>query len=933
MPFRNHQRYSIIKSVRRLAAPFFKTPKSRSAIFAICFLLVTFGFATRAEAAITAGTGAELYNYVPGTSNFSVTVAATANPALFVTLNGQLASISSVTYNGVPLTKIWDQVDGVGVGRSTGWILVNPAAGSHTLAVTWTSPGDGPIFGYAQPWYGVAQGGAEGTTWRAPVTSADGGSGSGSASVTVSTAQSGDMVLDGISAYLQTPTADASQNVQHVATAPYAAIRHGSSNKSAAGSTQMLWTMNSANWAMGATALMPASGTTEPEPEVPPPTTTDTTTITNGSVTTRNVSCSGNITAPLQAAIDASVDGDKVNILAGTCTAGSVSWANKNITVQGQGIGVTNVSGLSFAVTDTTKASFRITGMSVGAPSSWNISAGNRTTGISGWRIDHIAWSYPSCGQNIAVTVDGINWGVLDHNSFQNAGNAIFMRAYADSTDEVQPWPPDGSPGMGGNSWLLPLNLGSDEALYVEDNAFAMDSGCYYGVNDMYYGARMVFRKNSVTNAYWQNHAARGYERGGSLKAEIYNNDFNATDAAWSRAIHLRSGTGVIFNNSFRGYFTSIQADNQRSNGQNVNAPFSACNGMSAWDGNASGQSGWPCLDQIGRSSGTSYPYQSSVPLYVWNNGSSIGCSTNGACANDIVMASDGDAHVLAGRDFINNGTTMKSGYAAYSYPHPLVLGVSSSDSGTISNGSGSSSGGSSGGSTGGGALPIIYGTNTISASNALTACMAGQIFNTSTGQKCSTWTNEASSKIISSARFSFNRNLAVGAQGADVKELQKFLNASGFKVASSGAGSSGNETLTFGPATKKALTAFQSFKRINPASGYFGPITRSVVNGGSGIQNAAVPSAPSAIVLKLGSSGTAVKSLRTKLREFGYLAAYGSAVDVPATASAETDYFGATTESALKKFQCDRAIVCTGSAATTGWGGAGLATRKALEI
>ena len=218
--------------------------------------------------------------------------------------------------------------------------------------------------------------------------------------------------------------------------------------------------------------------------------------------TVRNVACSGSITSALQTAVNASVDTDVVNIGAGTCTAGQVSWSNKNIKVQGQGIGTTTVTGLSFDVKVTTKAGFRITGLSVGCPTVWKVDAINRTTGIKGWRIDNIAWSCATCGQNMAVQVYGITWGLIDNSTFNNMGNAIFLMGYAENTDEVNPWPPDGVPGMGGYNWLLPLNLGSDEAVYVEDNSFTLANGCYFGVGDLYYGSKMVFRHNAVTNAY-----------------------------------------------------------------------------------------------------------------------------------------------------------------------------------------------------------------------------------------------------------------------------------------------------------------------------------------------------------------------------------------------------------------------------------------------
>lgn len=44
------------------------------------------------------------------------------------------------------------------------------------------------------------------------------------------------------------------------------------------------------------------------------------------------------------------------------------------------------------------------------------------------------------------------------------------------------------------------------------------------------------------------------------------------------------------------------------------------------------------------------------------------------------------------------------------------------------------------------------------------------------------------------------------------------------------------------------------------------------------------------------------------------------------------TGFFGRLTEQAVKKFQCDRNIVCSGTAASTGWGFVGVRTRAALN-
>lgn len=80
------------------------------------------------------------------------------------------------------------------------------------------------------------------------------------------------------------------------------------------------------------------------------------------------------------------------------------------------------------------------------------------------------------------------------------------------------------------------------------------------------------------------------------------------------------------------------------------------------------------------------------------------------------------------------------------------------------------------------------------------------------------------------SGSSSFLHDLTVGSTGSDVKALQVYLNAHGYTVATSGPGSSGNETMRFGAATKAALIKLQIAAGITPASGYFGPKTRAYV-------------------------------------------------------------------------------------------------------
>lgn len=85
---------------------------------------------------------------------------------------------------------------------------------------------------------------------------------------------------------------------------------------------------------------------------------------------------------------------------------------------------------------------------------------------------------------------------------------------------------------------------------------------------------------------------------------------------------------------------------------------------------------------------------------------------------------------------------------------------------------------------------------------------------------------------VVSAAVHAFKADLTTGTTlGSEVKALQQFLNAKGYTVSTSGAGSLGNETMTFGPATRAALAKYQKDHNITPAVGYFGAKTRAAVN------------------------------------------------------------------------------------------------------
>lgn len=90
---------------------------------------------------------------------------------------------------------------------------------------------------------------------------------------------------------------------------------------------------------------------------------------------------------------------------------------------------------------------------------------------------------------------------------------------------------------------------------------------------------------------------------------------------------------------------------------------------------------------------------------------------------------------------------------------------------------------------------------------------------------------------------YNFTRDLTLGSKGDDVMALQQFLNAQGFAIAASGAGSAGNETTYFGSLTQAALAKWQASKGVTPSVGYFGPKTRAAVA-------AMTPTTPSTVVI-----------------------------------------------------------------------------------
>ena len=399
-----------------------------------------------------------------------------------------------------------------------------------------------------------------------------------------------------------------------------------------------------------------------------------------------------------QAKITAASDGDTIVIPSGTFSwASGISWTNKNITVVGGGIDITNINinaSFGFIVYAHTKANFRISGITINQLANGTAikifnnkqipTGGSYSTG---WRLDHLKITANGLSNVRSFSITGLTYGLIDNVIWSSDYPiAQFLTHYGYTNDGSES---GGAFGQGAISWSLDHSLGDNNAIYVEDCIITGSSTGGWAA-DVWYGGEVVFRHNAINRCQISTHGARYSARGGR-RIEAYNNTFIASGMNDKRVIWWRSGSGVAFNNTIDSA-GSIQIDNQRSCLQMV----TRCDGIegNAYDMNIDGN-GWPCLDQPGRWQGSPLS-QSSEPVYAWYNGTQADCATDQSTCVDskhITLNSDfdlctsdappslsthlktiGDASPHTGNvvDYVNNGSTPKPGYTSYTYPHPL---------------------------------------------------------------------------------------------------------------------------------------------------------------------------------------------------------------------------------------------------------------------
>jgi hypothetical protein len=359
----------------------------------------------------------------------------------------------------------------------------------------------------------------------------------------------------------------------------------------------------------------------------------------------------------VQSAVNKAHDDDCVTIPAGggaeTWTS-PVSLTNKRIQIIGPGEADLTITcrGTCIAVTvDRTPARpFRVSGLTFAWSGQQNIITGVSsalTVPVEGFRIDHLTFLNSNTnGSHSIIFNGGIWWGLVDHVTMGNGTTGwigVYAGAYTENDfDRTNRCAASGNmPCVGFDSWALKgLEFGSRDAIYIEDSVFNYNSRSgLSAVNDMEFGARMVYRFNTCTACYYQAHSARGRNRGGNVQSEIYRNTF-VGDSFYRPTGPIRSGTALLFENALSGY----EQNNWHVDGQRENTscavsgpPIGACNGSAPQDGNIE-PNGWPCVDGVGRGGAkgqtTEASRQTSAPMRSWSNGSMATCRTGGTCDN-----------------------------------------------------------------------------------------------------------------------------------------------------------------------------------------------------------------------------------------------------------------------------------------------------------
>lgn len=437
--------------------------------------------------------------------------------------------------------------------------------------------------------------------------------------------------------------------------------------------------------------------------------------------------------------------GETLTIEAGNCTFTDYVSIATGITVTGVGLStvINSTGGRIFLIPTTATGDIRITNMRFTGSSS----GGTDIRIERGWdslRIDHITVNTTST--TFADIGYSTHWDDLFSGVTTDSQKVLFDHiTYSTTTG--------GAPvikiyGRGHRAWQEDDGWGTDNFVFIEDSTFTWPSDVAANskyVTDTEFGARFVFRYNTVTNGGVFTHDTGSTPRSrGTRAVELYNNTMTSAVSGDTYALNfLRGGTGIAYNNSISGYTnlnnpmiyrvsynnsflypayctdtgsTKVCQDTARhcSGGDNAGKPCTQayecpngtcntaytcttnadCKDYDGVDGlcmqiDGSSDDGYPCRDQLGRGKDDAETgVQASSPLFWYNN-------TVDDTPNTAFSVGGYGAYIQENRDYCNHDTTTSCNgvtvsYTAYTYPHPLQNATYYDVTASIVSGSGS---------------------------------------------------------------------------------------------------------------------------------------------------------------------------------------------------------------------------------------------------
>jgi hypothetical protein len=503
----------------------------------------------------------------------------------------------------------------------------------------------------------------------------------------------------------------------------------------------------------------------------------------------------------IQSAIDASADGDQINVGAGTYAENVTTL--KSLTIIGAGADVTSIVPTSghYAFQIPTDADhpfsghLTLQGFTLGSPTGYGFSANSGTPNNSYYNSDINLKDIVIDGAKIGIVFNSTNGATLDNVAVKNVADFNGLGALE----------------LTGVANLEVTNSSftdNAKAIRIQSTSTSTDPGFGYGANGPI----------TITDTTFVGNTQDIDDQSADTQFSLSGNQYGHVDVTGTTTTETTSSGDITM---------EIQ-------------PRTVVTGPEGWDGivnpptettsfTLTPDSGFTADAVVAIEVGspdTALTFDTPVKLtFAGQADKLVGWSRNGTF-QPITATCDSSTNPTLGEgadckvssDGSGNLVVWTKHFTAFVVYTQTAIPTSSGSSGGSSGGGGNGpivgGGGGGGGSTAvalpnnGGAAPTTGTTNT------------GSTGTGSTGQ------------VLGAATYNFAVDLTIGSRGADVVELQKELIAMGFSIP---ALTSGSATYGyFGTQTRSAVAAYQKAHSITPAVGYFGPITRASFNAGT---------------------------------------------------------------------------------------------------